>query len=67
MHLLDVSVGGQSAQQQSQQQFTRNDSPNRDSSSFAGFFGDEPIDTKTTNVTSINTARLQRSGVDAYA
>lgn len=65
MHQLDVSVGGQSAQQQ-QQQFTRNDS-SQQGSQFAGFIGDDAADSKITNVTKIDTARLMRSGVDAYA
>ena len=65
MQLLDVSVGGQTPQQQ-QQQFARNDSP-QNGSQFAGVMGDDTAETKTSNVTNINTARLLRSGFDAYA
>lgn len=65
MQLLDVSVGGQNAQQQ-QQQFARNDS-SQSGGQFAGFIADDAADTKNANVTAINTARLLRSGVDAYA
>lgn len=60
---LDVSVGGQNAQQQ---QFARNDSSDR-SGAFAGFFADDAVDSKVTSVSSINTAQLVRSGFDAYA
>lgn len=67
MHQLDVSVGGQSAQQQQQQQqFARNDSPER-GAAFAGIFGDDTTVTSPTSVTTLNTARFARSGVDAYA
>ena len=65
MHLLDVSVGGQTPQQQ-QQQFTRNDS-SQNGGQFAGFNADDSADAKAANVTTINTDRLFRAGVDAYA
>ena len=65
MHLLDVSVGGQSAQQQQQQQFTRNDSDRGAPS--GGFFADDSAETGVATVTTVNTSRLQRSGIDAYA
>jgi flagellar hook-length control protein FliK len=64
MHQLDVSVGGQNAQQQ--QQFTRNGSP-QSGAQLAGSINDDVADNKAANVTMIDTARLQRSGVDAYA
>lgn len=65
MHQLDVSVGGQSAQQQ-QQQFNRNNPADRGGSG-GGFFSDDTAETTVSSVTTINTARLMRSGVDAYA
>ncbi len=65
MHLLDVSVGGQSAQQQSQQQFSRNSADR--GASFGGLFTEDTAETTVTNVTKVNTTRLLRSGVDAYA
>lgn len=65
MHLLDVSVGGQNPQQQ-QQQYARQQQGDR-SGAFAGMFGDDASDAAlTTRVTTIDSARFIRSGVDAY-
>ena len=68
MHLLDVSVGGQTPQQQQpQQQFARGDGGGDRSNAFAGLFGDDAAANASVSVTAVSTARLLRSGVDAYA
>ncbi|HEY3698468.1 MAG TPA: flagellar hook-length control protein FliK [Spongiibacteraceae bacterium] len=61
MH-LDVSVGGQNTQQQ---QYGRNDGNNNRSAQLAGLFADDGAPVSTA-ITSINSGRLLRSGVDAY-
>lgn len=67
MHLLDVSVGGQSPQQQqSQQHFARSDAQNS-GAGVAGLFADDSSDATTASTTPVQVARLLRAGVDAYA
>lgn len=64
MHLLDVSVGGQNAQQQ-HQQYGRNDGNNNRSAQLAGLFAEDSASVATA-VTTINSGRFTRAGVDAY-
>lgn len=60
---LDVSVGGQGAQQQ---QFGRDNSGERAASAAGGLFNENPVEPPAA-VTPVNSGRLLRSGVDAYA
>lgn len=66
IQLLDVSVGGQGAQQQ---QYARGDSSGQPQRQGSGsrLLGDDSAGIEPVAVTTVSSLRLPRSGVDAYA
>lgn len=64
MQLLDVGVGGQGA---AQQQFSRGNANDNARSAKSGFFSDMVDTAEPVAVSTVTSARLLRSGIDAYA
>ena len=64
LQLLNVGVGGQGA---AQQQYARGNASDNGRSNRGGYFGDVTDTAEPVAVTTVASARLSRSGIDAYA